>query len=110
MQGNENRMPQYVSDEMETVMEPELYGDKKRLILVTNYESCSSYNDGQKKIWMYKDRNVFRRKGDGRSIMVSAFLCECQGLFQLTPEIAQKHPDIPNGSYVVIKPGKNGDE
>ena len=109
MQGYEKRMPQYVGDEMETVIEPELSGDEKRLILVTHDESCFSSNDGRKTIWMDKDRNVLRPKGDGRSIMVSAFLCECHGLLQLTPELAQKHPDIPKESYVVIKPGKNGD-
>ena len=76
-------MPKCVRDEMETVIEHMFSGDKKRLILVTHDESCFSSNDGRKTIWMDKDRNVLRPNGDGRSIMVSEFLCECHGHLQL---------------------------
>ena len=88
MQVYEKRMPQYVGDNMETVIEPELSVTEKKLVLVTHDESCFSSYDGRTKIWMDEDRKVLRPKGDGRSIMVSEFLCECHGLLQLTPELA----------------------
>ena len=109
MQVYEKRMPQFVGDNMETVIEPELSGTEKKLVLVTHEESCLSSYDGRTTIWMDQDRNVLRPKGDGRSIMVSEFLCECHGLLQLAPELAEEHPNAPRESMVIIKPGKNSD-
>ena len=42
-------------------------------------------------------------------MMVSTFLCECHGLLQLSPEIAQQHPEAPKKGFVIIKPGKISD-
>ena len=69
-QGYEKRGPLYVGDEIETMIEPERYGDDKRLILVTHDESRFQFYRRTEAIWMEKDRNVLRPKGDGRSIMV----------------------------------------
>ena len=53
---------------------------ERKIVLVTHDESCFSSNDGRKTIWLDQDHNILRPKGEGRSIMVSAFLCECHGL------------------------------
>jgi hypothetical protein len=94
---------------MNVVIEPDLSGPDRKLVLVTHDESCFSSNDGRKTIWMDEEGSILRPKGEGRSIMVSAFLCECHGLLELPPQLSTLHPDIPRESFVVIKPGKNGD-
>jgi hypothetical protein len=109
MQVYEKRMPNYVGDNMETVILPDLSATERNLILVTHDESCFSSYDGRTTIWMDQDRKVLRPKGDGRSIMVSAFLCECHGLLQLPPELAKEHPNVPSEAFVIIQPGKNND-
>jgi hypothetical protein len=50
-----------------------------------------------------------RPKGDGRCIMVSAFLCECHGLLKLNESEQQQHPDIPGDSTVILKFGINAE-
>ena len=37
----------------------------------------------------------FAPKRNGRSIMVSAFLCECHGIFQLDDQLKAFNPEIP---------------
>ena len=105
----ERRMAKFVGDDMNTVIEPELADSERKLVLVTHDESCFSSNDGRKTIWMDQDHNILRPKGEGRSIMVSAFLCECHGLLEILPQMAQQFPDVPGESFVIIKPGKNSD-
>jgi hypothetical protein len=102
-------MAQFTGDDMNVVIEPDLSGPDRKLVLVTHDESCFSSNDGRKTIWMDEEGSILRPKGEGRSIMVSAFLCECHGLLELPPQLSTLHPDIPRESFVVINPGKNGD-
>ena len=103
------RMDIFAGDDMNTKIDQELDESERKLILVTHDESCFSSNDGRKTIWMDEERNILRPKGEGRSIMVSAFLCECHGLLELSEEQAHMNPDIPKESFVIIKPGKNAD-
>ena len=103
------RMPRYDGDSMENVINPDLHETERPLILVTHDESCFSSYVGRTTIWMDENHNVLRPKGDGRSIMVSAFLCECHGLLQLPPELALRDPETPKEAFVIIKPGKNSD-
>lgn len=109
MDGYFRRTAKFVGDEMDTVIEPELADSERKLILVTHDESCFSSNEGRRTIWIGEDGNILRPKGEGRSIMVSAFLCECHGLLELSPKVAAQHPNVPKESFVIIKPGKNGD-
>ena len=68
----------------------------------------SSY-DGKRTVWVRGDGHPIRPKGQGRSIMVSEFLCECHGRLKLTADMASRHPDLPKEATVIIFPGKNAD-
>jgi hypothetical protein len=52
---------------------------------------------------MQKDENILRSKHMGRSIMVSAFLCPCHGLLQLSDEQLQANPHIGNKEALVLR-------
>ena len=44
------------------------------MVLITRDESTFNANDGKRKLWLAKGKNLIRPKSKGRGIMVSAFL------------------------------------
>ena len=105
----EKRMIQYEGDFMEKEIFPVLEEGLRPLVLVTHDESCFGSNDGRSYCWLDEDNKQIRPKGNGRSVMVSAFLCECHGILRLTDDLKSQHPEIPDDSTVFLKPGANGD-
>jgi hypothetical protein len=105
----QRRMFTYTGDDMEIAIRPDLRDGERPLILVTHDESCFSSNDGSKTIWMEENRRPLRPKGQGRSIMVSDFLCECHGPLRLSSEQQTLYPDVPKESRILLHPGKNAD-
>ena len=104
----ETRMTTYDGEFMQNVHPPPLDSSGQRpLVLVTHDESCFSSNDGRNFIWLDQNNRPIRPKGSGRSIMVSAFLCECHGLLKLNE--SGLLPDVPLDSTVILKPGANND-
>ena len=73
MESYEKRVIQYVGEFMETPIFPELDYGQKTLILVTHDESCFGSNDGRRFCWIDENNRQIRPKGNGRSVMVSAF-------------------------------------
>lgn len=110
-------MDQFVGDNMETVIPPELGDGEAKVVLVTHDESSFEAHDGKRFVWIESEKNLLRPKGAGRSIMVSQFLCMCHGAMEitLTDDILERFPHLPGvpGQKVetlrVIKPGKNAD-
>ena len=109
MESYEKRVIQYVGEFMETPIFPELDYGQKTLILVTHDESCFGSNDGRSFCWIDENNRQIRPKGNGRSVMVSAFLCECHGVLRLTEELQAQFRDIPADSTVFLKPGANNE-
>ena len=94
---------------MEVVTLPMLSSDQRPRISVTHDKSCFSSHDGNTTIWMdIKDRPL-RPKGQGRSIMVSEFLCECHGPLKLIEHQMKDHTGISFETYAIIMPGKQKD-
>jgi hypothetical protein len=58
---------------------PNLSTEQKRHVLVVHDESIFTSYDAGRFFWTEKDGHVLRKKGQGKSIMVSDFLCECHG-------------------------------
>lgn len=110
-------MDQFVGDDMNTIIQPELLDGEKKIILVTHDESCFEAHDGKRCVWMEREKTVLYPKGSGRSIMVSQFLCQCHGPMQisLTPELLEQYPSLSGSpgdiieTVKIIKPGKNAD-
>ncbi|RKF53826.1 hypothetical protein OnM2_101030 [Erysiphe neolycopersici] len=109
MERYEKRMAKYEGMDMDEVIEPALQPNEKELVLVTHYEFCFSSYDGKRTIWVDQEHRHLRPKGEGRSIMVSAFLCECHGPMKLSDEQKLLLPIVPLEVVRIIKPGKNED-
>jgi hypothetical protein len=105
----EKRMIQYEGDFMEREVLPVLEEDSRPLILVTHDESCFGSNDGRSYCWLNDQNKQIRPKGNGRSVMVSAFLCECHGMLRLTDDLHKTHPNVPVDSTIFLKPGANAE-
>ena len=105
----ETRMIRYVGDDCEHAIRPDLPDGIKPLVLVVQDESCFAAFDGNKTQWVLKDHNTLRPKGNGRSIMVSEFLCECHGRLVLSPSQQREFPQIPAEATEIIKPGIGAD-
>lgn len=105
----QRRMETYTGDDMEVVISPDLNDGEARVVLVTQDECIFQAHDGKKKIWQEQDRKKIRPKGEGASIMVSAFLCPCHGMLRLSLEMASDHPDISPDSTHIMFPGANRD-
>ncbi|CAB5365859.1 unnamed protein product [Rhizophagus irregularis] len=96
-------MKDFDGNMMDIVSEPHLKPGEKELVQVT-HDECHFYaNDGQRRIWMREDEDILRSKHQGRSIMVSAFLCQCHGLLRLSDEQLQENPHIKNKESFVIR-------
>ena len=100
---------QYEGEDMNTVISPTLQSGKRPRVLVTHDESCFSSHDGKSTIWMDVNDRPLRPKGQGRSIMVSEFLCECHGPMKLNEAQRAQHPEIPSETCTIILPGKQLD-
>lgn len=100
---------QYEGEDLETVLSPNLQSGQKPRVLVTHDESCFSSHDGKSTIWMDVNDRPLRPKGQGRSIMVSEFLCECHGPMKLNDSQRAQHPEIPFETCTIIIPGKQQD-
>ena len=96
-------MKDFDGDMLEIVSEPQLKPGEKELVQVT-HDECHFYaNDGQRRIWTRKDEDILRPKHMGRSIMVSAFLCPCHGLLQLSEKQQQENPHVKHMEAFVIR-------
>ena len=75
----EKFMEKYGGDDMNIVEPPELSQGEKRHVLVVHDESLFYSNDGVSSMWVHPKHPPLRKKGKGRCIMLSEFLCECHG-------------------------------
>jgi len=86
MEELEKRMATFEGEEIEVVVEPFLAPGEKKLILVVHDESTFQAHDAKDKVWMEEGKVLLRKKGEGRSLMVSDFLCECHGPLAIMDE------------------------
>ena len=99
-------MPKFVGDEMVQI-NPELPDGQKLYIFITHDESLFYSNDDRPTVWAPLGEPPLRKKGQGKSIMVSEFLLETIGCLKLTPEQELANPNIPKEARKFLKPGKN---
>ena len=109
MEGYQRRMPIYVGDEMETRIMAEPSSNTKPLIFVVHDDSCFQSNDGGKTGWFDDNHRQIRPKGSGKSLMVSAFLCECHGLLRLPNDGSGQCCTVDSDCTKIIRPGSNGE-
>ena len=102
----EQRMARYEEEKMDAIP-PVLRPEERELILITHDECIFYTNDRKKKIWIPDDEMLLRKKGNGKSIMVSEFLSEACGQLKLSEEEATRNPNIPTEARCYLLPDKN---
>lgn len=96
---------------------PQLGPGEKEHVLLCQDECIFHSNDGQRKMWLRNNEQPIKKKGNGRAVHVSDFICETIGRLALSPEqiAAQEalEPEHRLRSYEarkIIYPGKDHDK
>ena len=82
LQELEPRMSSFEGDDMHEV-EPTLADGVKKVVLVTHDECAFHAYDAQGRVWKQKDERLLGKKGHGKTLMVSGFMCPCHGVVHL---------------------------
>jgi hypothetical protein len=105
MKEYERRMIRAKDGEPDTLEMPtELSNEERPLVFYTHDESIFYSNDGQRVIWHPKGEMPLRKKGRGRSIMVSEFISEVDGPLRHTRADGSRLE-----AREIIQPGKQYD-
>ncbi len=99
-------MASYDGETMEKIL-PNLKDNEKEHIFVTHDECIFYSNDGKRGVWAKTGELPLRKKGNGRSIMISEFLTEACGRLKLDTQTIENYPHIPKEARVCLIPGKN---
>ena len=70
----QRQMGQFVGDNMETLIPPEIHDGEAKVVLPTHDESSFEAHDGKRFVWLESEKDLLRLKGSGRTLMVSQFL------------------------------------
>jgi len=106
----ERLMPLFEGEDMDIRIDPDLSSGDNIHIFITHDESLFHANDGRKSGWGPEQEQPLRKKGQGRAIHVSEFLCETLGRLKLSDEqCAVVGNDLPTEARAIIHPGKNHD-
>ena len=73
-----SQMAWYEGDDLAR-REPDLSNGAMEIIPCWHDESCFAAYDGKKCVWLQDGEKVMRKKGNGKSIMVSDIVCQCHG-------------------------------
>src|SRR6266487_3192510 len=102
-------MTRYEGEAMEMISLALVIGERE-LIFVTHNECIFYSNDGKRRIWVTDRQMPLRKKGNGRSIMVSEFLSEACDRLKLSEKESTEHPNIPTETCCYLIPGKNQED
>jgi hypothetical protein len=83
-------MDKYGGDDMTVTELPELAPGQQKHVLIVHDESLFYSNEDQGSMWCHPKHPPSRKKGKGKCIMVSEFLCECHGRLWMTLENGEK--------------------
>jgi len=97
----EKLMTKYDGEDMTEETKPELENGEKEHVLVVHDESLFYSNDGDSPMWIHPKHPPLRKKGKGRCIMISEFLCECHGRMEVVLDGAEL------ATMEKLTPGKN---
>ena len=102
----EKLMSRYEGKNMNRIL-PDLAKGETEHILVTHDECVFYSNDGQRGVWAKNGELPLRKKGNGKSIMVSEFLTEVDGRLRLKPADIEKYPIVLIEAREYLEPGKD---
>lgn len=102
----EKFMPIFEGENMEQ-QNPLLLPNEKLHIFITHDECLFYANDDRPIVWAPIGEPPLRKKGQGKSIMVSDFLLETDGRLKLNENEILLYPEVPVEARKFLKPGKN---
>lgn len=103
-------MPLFEGEDMNIRIDPDLSSEESLHVLVTHDESLFHANDGRRSGWGPEEEQPLHKKGQGRAIHISEFLCETLGRLKLSDEqCAVVGNEFPSEARVMMHPGKNFD-
>lgn len=108
MDAHEERVPSYHGADMNVIARPKNPG-AKQLIMVVYDESSFQSHDGKHHIWADGHHRPIHAKSPEKSLMVSAFSCDCHSLLRFDADQQAQHPEFPAYSTETIKSGRNHD-
>jgi hypothetical protein len=74
---------------------PSLTPDEQEHVLITQDESIFHTNEYQRCSWLCGDEQPLKRKGNGRAIHVSDFICKTTGRLALSEEQLAQQATLP---------------
>src|SRR5207248_2908848 len=105
----EQFMPTFVGNEMIQI-NPDISSNQQLHIFITHDECLFYANDDRPIIWAPIGEPPLRKKGQGKSIMVSDFLLETDGRLKLNENEISLYPEVPIEARKFLKPEKNEEE
>lgn len=105
----ERRMVYADEEDVSKLFFPLIPENSKYVVLVTHDESIFYSNDDTRLVWHPQNEMPLRKKGKGRSLMISDFLTETIGPLALDSEFRRRYPSVPAKAREQISPGKNND-
>ncbi|RIA94996.1 hypothetical protein C1645_734360 [Glomus cerebriforme] len=99
-------MPTFEEENMEQ-KDPILLPNEKLHIFITYDEYLFYVNDDRPIVWAPIDEPLLRKKGQGKSIMISDFLLETNRRLKLNENEILLYPEIPIEARKFLTPGKN---
>lgn len=106
MQIYEKYMPVFEGENMEQ-KDPILLENEKLHIFIVHDECLFYANDDRPIVWAPLGEPPLRKKGQGKSIMVSEFLIETVGRLKLSESQILQFPNLPKEARKYLRPGKN---
>jgi hypothetical protein len=107
-----NRKMNTYDDKTQEPIAPKLAPNEKRHVFVTHDESIFHTGEYPGSMWCAPNQQPLRKKGNGRAIHVSAFMCEEQSLALRDDEV-QRMKKLPQDQHLevtdsrkIIYPGK----
>ena len=96
---------------------PQLAPGEKLHILLPQDECIANVNEQPRKVWLKDGQQPLRKKGKGRAIMISDWICETFGRLCLSEEQIADQAKLPEAERLrvtdarrIIYPGKNHDK
>jgi hypothetical protein len=95
---------------------PVLQSGEKEHVLVVQDETVFHTNEYRRRVWLADDQQPIRKKGSGRAIHVSDFICETIGPIKLSKEQIKDQLSLPDAlrlpafeARTITYPGKGFD-
>jgi len=103
-----NFMPTFDQETLQQI-NPILESNMKMHVFITHDECSFDSHDGETHGWGPQDEQPLLKKGRGRTLMVSDFLCETIGTLRLSDIQQMEYPNISKEARVFFKTGTNND-